>query len=221
MATTVQDVFDIAELFDMIMLQVSPQQLFVNIRVCKGWRNYITSSKPLQIHMFLLSGPATTNVLDVELNPWRGRLIGAYGPKGDAQRADTNPLFRKHPRLKAGWVSPVSSLRKTLLVRPAVKDATLKAMGTWGMHALAEGFGCTLGDVEKFLQGQIKALEDDGVDRNVESTAWIGGIVQFSVYSTRVYVDGIWRGDDKLVREGEQGRAPGVLMRDGWLVQMI
>ncbi|KAK5683523.1 hypothetical protein LTS10_005056 [Elasticomyces elasticus] len=216
MATTAQAVFDIAELFDMIMLQVSPQQLFVNIRVCKGWRNYITSSKPLQIHMFLLSGPASTNVLRAELNPWRGRLIGAYGPKAKAQRASMNPLFKKHPRLKAGWVSPDSSLRKTLLVRPAVKDAELKVMGSWGMHALPEGFGCTLGNVENFIQGHICVEDDD-----FEDDDWAGGIVQFSVYSTRVYTDGMWRGDDKIAREGEHGRAPGVLMRDGWLVQVV
>ncbi|KAK3640979.1 hypothetical protein LTR56_011629 [Elasticomyces elasticus] len=239
MAAAVQSVFDIAELFDTIMLYVSPQQLFVNIRVCKGWSNYITRSKALQIHMFLLPGPATSSYKDVELNPWRHMLVDAYGPKNMPTKKYLNPLFKKDARLKTGWASPESSLRKTLLARPAVKDAKLSAMITIGcasMWPLQNGFGCTLGALESVIRGLIKGLDEeerfneefkeeegDGEESDEdekeewEKEEWEsdedGGYYRWvsscSVYSTRVYGDGIWRGDDKIRREGEKGRALG------------
>ncbi|KAK5695347.1 hypothetical protein LTR97_008853 [Elasticomyces elasticus] len=235
MATAVQPVFDIAELFDTIMIQVSPQQLFVNIRVCKGWSNYITRSKALQIHMFLLPGSAASSYKDVELNPWRHMLVDAYGPKNMPTKKYLKPLFKKDARLKTGWASPESSLRKTLLARPTVKDAKLSAMITIGcasMWPLEEGFRCTLGALEGVIRRTIKGLdeeerfkeefkeveeddeesdedekeEEEESDEYGEYYRWVSSC---SVYSTRVYRDGVWRGDDKITREGEKGRALG------------
>ncbi|KAK5685633.1 hypothetical protein LTR17_027057 [Elasticomyces elasticus] len=220
MATAVQSVLDT------IMLQVSPQQLFVNIRVCKGWSNYITRSKALQIHMFLLPGPATSSYSNVELNPWRHVLIDAYGPKNMPTKTYVNPLFKKDANIKTGWASPESSLRKTLLARPAVEDAKLSAMITIGC------FGSTLGALEGVIRGLVKGLDEEEEvfteefkkeegayeesdedekeewesDEDGEYYRWISSC---SVHSTRVYGDGIWRGDDKIRREGEKGRALG------------
>ncbi|KAK3663827.1 hypothetical protein LTR22_005288 [Elasticomyces elasticus] len=218
MASAGQSVFDIAELFDTIMIQVSPQQLFVNIRVCKGWSNYITRSKALQIHMVLLPGPAASNFLDVELNPWRHMLVDAYGPKNMPTKRYVNPPFKKDARLKTGWANPESSLRKALLARPAVKDAKLSAMITIGcasMWPLEEGFACTLGASEGVIRGLIKGLDEE--ERLNEEFKEEGGDGEESDEDEKeeeesdeygeYYRDGVWRGDDKITREGEKGRA--------------
>ncbi|KAK5124805.1 hypothetical protein LTR85_001518 [Meristemomyces frigidus] len=104
-----QRVFDIAELFEAILLQLEITELFVNHRVSKAWRDWIQSSRPLTRKMFVTSGPPAINLETIQGNPLISRAIG---------EADTPTK---------GWAYPTATWRKTLLFRPALKNVTLRA----------------------------------------------------------------------------------------------
>ncbi|KAK3640978.1 hypothetical protein LTR56_011628 [Elasticomyces elasticus] len=126
-----QRVFGIAELFDAVMLlELDPQQLFVNIHVCRSWRAYITRSKVLQTRMFLLPGPAVHNPFLVKINPWVTKILKAsdYRTLSPASHKPRKTSYRMLMPRRPAWTGSGSSMRRTLLVRSRVQDACLSIM---------------------------------------------------------------------------------------------
>ncbi|KAK4952603.1 hypothetical protein LTR10_009409 [Elasticomyces elasticus] len=188
--------FGIAELFDAVMLfQRKPRQLFVNLCVCRAWRNYITRSNALQVHMFLRCGPMTSNSSEIRINPWIMDIVKSLDYRTHRFDADIKMPVPYSPSEQA-WEKSTCSLRKSFLVRSRVKDAYLSIImrvedvDTTKMVTvkIAEDYNPPLEVVAKMMM--------DGI---AEGNSRIGRYVEaISVYSTKTYNDKVWRGDDKI-----------------------
>ncbi|KAK4888071.1 hypothetical protein LTR27_012984 [Elasticomyces elasticus] len=200
--SSAQAVFGIPELFDIITLELEPKQLFVNLRVCRTWREYITRSTKLQTHMFLRSGPAATEAKDVKLNPWLGDLLKSISYAGLATHEYYKILSHSI------WAKPDCSLRKTLLLQRGVKSSRL---AMWiricseakrdAIYTGTRGYGENSSSVtlENVAEAMMEVLgECEGIRD--------GRLCNVSVYSTRIYGDGIWRGDVKIRSDEEKLR---------------
>ncbi|KAK3640980.1 hypothetical protein LTR56_011630 [Elasticomyces elasticus] len=181
-------VFRIPELFDLIVFRLSSKQLFLVRRVDRMWRDYLSRSKALKIEMFLLSGPATTDPAKVELNLFVDP--NKYYTLHDTRRAS----FLPNP----AWKDSESSLSRTLLVRPVMKDARLSII--LRVKDLKDTYSQTPPrmltvqiEPDSTLEDVQKAIDSAIVDKTLEQVS------NFSVYSTRVYADGVWRGDDRVI----------------------
>ncbi|KAK5685632.1 hypothetical protein LTR17_027056 [Elasticomyces elasticus] len=181
--TAAHKVFRIPELFDLILFGLSSKQLFLVRRVNRMWRDYLLSSTTLKTEMYLLSGPATTGATKVELNPF---LWYSYGER-------IQPLSHI-PCLN--WTQCESSLSKTLLIRPAMKDARLSILlrfHNWMKPSVQRTLMVQI-ESNSNLGEVAKAINSADVDKTHEH------VLSFSVYLTRVYADGVWRGDDEITR---------------------
>ncbi|KAK5683522.1 hypothetical protein LTS10_005055 [Elasticomyces elasticus] len=179
--TAAHRVFRIPELFDSIMLRLEPTQLFVNIRVNRMWREYFSRSTALKIEMFLLSGPTTTDLAKVKVNPF-------MDPKD--KYAD-NPR-RSSFKLSPTWTQAETSISKTLIVRTAMKNARLSIFLRIQNLKRPLTHPCS---ITVHLQS-ASTLKDvaNAIESAVDDTQQ--QVLVFSVFSTRVYADGVWRGHD-------------------------
>ncbi|KAK5729673.1 hypothetical protein LTR17_011750 [Elasticomyces elasticus] len=178
--TAAHKVFRIPEL--LIMLRLEPTQLFVNIRVNRMWHKYFSRSTALKVEMFLLSGPATTDLTKVKVNPFM-----------DPKDQYTDYPQRSSFKLSPTWTQAETSISKTLIVRTAMKDARLSIFLRFKnlKRPLAHRVRLhTLKDVANAIESAV----DDAQQQ----------VLDFSVFSTRVYADEVWRGHDiitgKVVR---------------------
>ncbi|KAK4888072.1 hypothetical protein LTR27_012985 [Elasticomyces elasticus] len=181
--TAAHKVFRIPELFDLILFRLSPKQLFLVRRVDRMWRDYLSRSTTLKTEMFLLSGPATTDPAEIKLNPF---LYYNYGER-------IQPLSHI-PSLT--WMQCESSLSKTLLIRPAIKDARLSILlrfENWMKPSVQRTVMMQI-DSNSNLGDVAKAIKSADMDQTRER------VLSFSVYLIRVYADGAWRGDDEITR---------------------
>ncbi|KAK3645587.1 hypothetical protein LTR56_009027 [Elasticomyces elasticus] len=186
--TAAHRVFRIPELFDLILFRLGSKQHFLRRRVNRMWRDYISTSTILKREMFLLSGPATSHLATVKLNPWLGSREYFY--LDNVRRSSLLP--------DTSWRNPESLLSKTLLVRPVRKDARLSILlrieDFMNYHAPQRLLRMQI-EPESTLEDVEKAIEAAAMDKTREQ------VISFSVFSTRVYADGVWRGDDLIAHE--------------------
>ncbi|KAK4952605.1 hypothetical protein LTR10_009411 [Elasticomyces elasticus] len=186
--TAVHRVFRIPELFDLILFRLGSKQHFLRRRVNRMWRDYISTSTILKREIFLLSGPATSHLAKVKLNPWLGSREYFY--LDNVRRSSLLP--------DTSWRNPESLLSKTLLVRPVRKDARLSILlrieDFMNYHAPQRLLRVQI-EPESTLEDVEKAIEAAAMDKTREQ------VTSFSVFSTRVYADGVWRGDDLIAYE--------------------
>ncbi|KAK5685631.1 hypothetical protein LTR17_027055 [Elasticomyces elasticus] len=200
-----QTLFGIPELFDMVMIDIFPQQLFMIRRVCRTWREYITRSTKLQTHMFLRLGLPNTDAADVEINPMLATMIRCIAFK------DQNPDVAHKVIPYSIWARPECSLRKTLLVQQPVEVSRLSIMIrmiTQDRYSRQQSFVRTKGydnnfnvTLETVAADMVELLEVDCLFENV------------TVYSTKVYKDGVWRGDTKMATDHEKRHRDWILRR--------
>ncbi|KAK5685634.1 hypothetical protein LTR17_027058 [Elasticomyces elasticus] len=181
--------FAIAELFDAVMLlQRKPRQLFINLGVCRAWRNYISRSSVLRTHMLRLPGPAVHDPLRVKINPWVTKIIKSI----DCRTSKSSSQKRR--KLWAGFGS---SLRRTLLAQSRVQDARLSI---W-MRIRDEDSGDTRLVTVKFADNYNPPLEVVASmmrERAVQEHGVGLWATEISIYWTKLYHDGVWRGDTNI-----------------------
>ncbi|KAK5729674.1 hypothetical protein LTR17_011751 [Elasticomyces elasticus] len=179
-----QAVFGTAELFDTIMLGLDAQQLFSNMRVDRTWREYITRSKKLQTQMFLRPGLLTTDAANVEINPMLATMVKCIAFKDQTIES----AYKVLPY--SIWAQPECSLRKTLLVQQPVEKKTYVVTKNY-----SENFGVTLGMIEEAMREALLEGCEKLKDCRLQDVA---------VYSTKIYGDGVWRGDTKIETNEEK-----------------